>query len=551
MKEPRIIPTTPSAYAYPLLLKQLLHTPILKSPDQEIVYRDLNRYTYRDLYRRINQLASALSSQGVEPGDTVAVLDWDSHRYLECFYAIPMMGAILHKVNIRLSNEQILYTMNHAEDKVVLVHEDFLPVLEDISEKLRTVKTIILLKDGLKTPSTTLQVSTEYEEMLAKAEDTFDFPDFDENSQATIFYTTGTTGNPKGVYFSHRQLVIHTLAVAVDLSSSPKSRFKSGDVYMPLTPMFHVHAWGIPYVALLLGVKQVYPGRYDPEVILELVEREKVTFSHCVPTILHMVINHPLARKFNLSGWKVNIGGSALPRGLAETALEMGVDLIGGYGLSETCPVLTAANLKPHMLDWDGDRQMDIKIKTGFPIPMVDLRIMDEDGTFVPRDGKSMGEIVVRTPWLTQGYFKEPQKSEELWRGGWLHTGDIAVMDEEGYVQITDRLKDVIKSGGEWVSSLEMENLISQHEAVSEVGVIGVPDERWGERPFAMVVVKAAFRGKLTGDDIRDFLQQFVEEGRISKWAVPDRVLIVDEIPKTSVGKIDKKEMRKKFARGA
>jgi len=202
------------------------------------------------------------------------------------------------------------------------------------------------------------------------------------------------------------------------------------------------------------------------------------------------------------------------------------------------------------MLDWDGDRQMDIKIKTGFPIPMVDLRIMDEDGTFVPRDGKSMGEIVVRTPWLTQGYFKEPQKSEELWKGGWLHTGDIAVMDEEGYVQITDRLKDVIKSGGEWVSSLEMENLISQHEAVLEVGVIGVPDERWGERPFAMVVVKAAFQGKLTGDDIRDFLQQFVEEGRISKWAVPDRVLIVDEIPKTSVGKIDKREMRKKFARG-
>jgi fatty-acyl-CoA synthase len=548
MKETRIIPSTQSAYSYPLLLKQLLHTPILKSPDQEIVYRDLNRYTYRDLYRRINQLASSLSSLGVEPGDTVAVLDWDSHRYLECFYAIPMMGAILHTVNIRLSPEQVLYTMNHAEDKVVLVHEEFLYLLEEISDKLETVKTVILLKDSAEKPSTTLDITVEYEEMMSKAADTFDFPDFDENSQATIFYTTGTTGNPKGVYFSHRQLVIHTLAVAMDMSSYPRERFKSGDVYMPLTPMFHVHAWGIPYVALLLGVKQIYPGRYDPEVILKLIEKEKVTFSHCVPTIFHMVLNDPAAKKYNLSGWKVNIGGSALPRGLLEDALKRGVDLIGGYGLSETCPVLTVANLKPHMLDWDLDRQIDIKITTGFPIPLVDLRIMDEDGRFLPRDGKSIGEIVVRTPWLTQGYFKEPQKSEELWRGGWLHTGDIASMDEGGYVQITDRLKDVIKSGGEWVSSLEMEDLISQLEAVSEVGVIGIPDDKWGERPFAVVVVKDEFRGKLTGDDIKDFLQQFVKSGRISKWAVPDSIRIVDEIPKTSVGKINKKEMRKEFA---
>jgi fatty-acyl-CoA synthase len=548
MKKTHIIPSTPSSYSYPLLIKQLLHTPILKSPDQEIVYRDLNRYTYRDLYRRINLLASALSSLGVEQGDTVAVLDWDSHRYLECFYAIPMMGAILHTVNIRLSPEQVLYTMNHAEDKVVLVHEEFLPLLEEISDKLETVKTIILLKDSVEELSTTLKISLEYEEMLSKAKDSYDFPDFDENSQATIFYTTGTTGNPKGVYFSHRQLVVHTLAVAVDMSSYPKARFKSGDVYMPLTPMFHVHAWGIPYVALLFGVKQIYPGRYDPEVILKLIDKEKVTFSHCVPTIFHMVINDPVASKFNLSGWKVNIGGSALPRGLVETALERGVDLIGGYGLSETCPVLTVANLKPHMLDWELDRQIDIKIKTGFPIPLVDIRIMDEEGKFLPRDGKSIGEIVVRSPWLTQGYFKEPQKSEDLWRGGWLHTGDIASMDQEGYLQITDRLKDVIKTGGEWVSSLEIEDLISQHDAVSEVGVIGVPDEKWGERPFAVVVPKDELRGKLTGDDIKDFLQQFVDEGRISKWAIPDSVVIVDEIPKTSVGKINKKEMRKNFA---
>lgn len=548
MKNTRVISRTQSAYSYPLLIKQLLHTPILKSPDQEIVYADVMRYTYRDFYRRINLLASALAARGVGPGDTVAVLDWDSHRYLECFFAVPMMGAVLHTVNIRLSPEQVLYTMNHAEDKVVLVHEEFLPLLEEISNKLETVKTVILLKDSAEKPSTTLKISDEYEEMLSQAEDTYDFPDFDENSQATIFYTTGTTGNPKGVYFSHRQLVLHTLGVAVDMGSQAETRFNSNDVYMPLTPMFHVHAWGIPYVAFLLGVKQVYPGRYEPEVILKLIDREKVTFSHCVPTILHMVINHPMAKDVSLAGWKVNIGGSALPRGLAEYAWGLGMDLVAGYGMSETCPVLTVANLKPHMLDWELDRQIDIKIKTGFPLPLVDIRIMDDDGRFLPRDGKSIGEIVVRSPWLTQGYFKEPQKSEELWRGGWLHTGDIASMDEGGYVQITDRLKDVIKTGGEWVSSLEMENLISQHEAVSEVGVIGVPDEKWGERPFAVVVLKEEGKGKLTGEGIKDFLQQFVKSGRISKWAVPDRIAIVDEIPKTSVGKINKKEMRKTFS---
>jgi fatty-acyl-CoA synthase len=540
---------TPSAYSYPLLVKQLLHTPILYAPEKEIVYRGQVRVTYKEFYERINRLASGLSDLGVRPGDTVAVLDWDSHRYLECFFAVPMTGAILHTVNVRLSADQILYTMNHAEDSVVLVHEEFLPVLESIAGQLETVRSYILIKESNETPLTSLPISVEYEDMLETAHDSFDFPDFDENTQATTFYTTGTTGPPKGVCFSHRQLVLHTLAVSVAAAGfTAPGRLQSGDVYMPITPMFHVHAWGFPYVATLLGAKQVYPGRYVPETILKLIQQEKVTFSHCVPTILHMLLNAPMAREIDLRGWKVNTGGMALPRGLAKAALEMGVEVFHGYGMSETCPILTLANLKPQMMEWEIDRQLDFRTKTGFPIPLVDLKIVDESGNPVPRDGKSPGEIVVRTPWCTQGYFKNPEQSEELWKGGRLHTGDVANMDAEGYVQITDRLKDAIKTGGEWISSLELESLLSRHEAVSESAVIGIPHEKWGERPVALVVLKPDYDGKVSDKDLQSFMQQLVHEGLISKWAVPDRFELVREIPKTSVGKINKKAIREKLA---
>ena len=552
-KDPRRIPRTESSYGYPLIIKQLLHTPILYAPDQEIVYRDHVRHTYRDLYSRINRMASALTSLGVEPGDTVAILDWDSHRYLESFFAVPMMGAILHTVNVRLSPQQILFTMNHAEDKVVLVHEDFLKVVEGLSERLQTVKKYVVLRDGDESPPTTLPLAGEYEDLLAKADDTFDFPDFDENTWATTFYTTGTTGDPKGVYFSHRQLVLHTLATATALSGyTAQARFQSADVYMPITPMFHVHAWGIPYVATLLGMKQVYPGRYDPAKLLDLLAREKVTYSHCVPTILHMLLTSPAAKDLDLSAWKVVIGGSALPRGLAKAAMERGIDLFTGYGMSETCPILTLAHLKPHMMDWEMERQLDIRTTTGLPIPLVNLRVADfGTGKPVPADGKTQGEIVVRTPWLTQGYFKASEKSEELWDGGWLHTGDVATMNGDGYVKVTDRIKDVIKTGGEWVSSLDLENLISRHEAVSEVAVVGVPDDKWGERPVALLVPKPDFKNTFSAENLRDFLSSFAEKGTISKWGIPDRIIISDEIPKTSVGKINKKEIRKSLLEGS
>ena len=545
-----LIERTTSAYGYPLLVKHLLHTSLAHAPGQEIVYRDLKRYDYRSLRERIGRLASALAFLGVEAGDTVAVMDWDSHRYLECYFAVPMMGAVLQTVNVRLSPEQILYTLNHAAAKVLLAHRDFLPVLEEIKDRIETVKTYVLLADTDHGPSSSLALTAEYEELLASSSAEYDFRDFDENTRATTFYTTGTTGLPKGVYFSHRQLVLHTLAGLAALGTAASGqRFHRGDVYMPITPMFHVHAWGIPYMATVMGVKQVYPGRYAPDVLLRLIHAEKVTFSHCVPTILHMLLGSPASQDVDLTGFKMIIGGSALPKGLARMALARGIDIFAGYGMSETCPILTISQLTPAMLEGEVEDQMDLRVKAGRPIPLVDLRIVDEELHDLPRDGKAAGEVVVRAPWLTQGYLNDRQSSEQLWRGGYLHTNDIANIDVDGYVGITDRIKDVIKSGGEWISSLEIEDILSQHPCVSEVAVIGVPDERWGERPLALIVCKPGHADKITEDDIKAHVQGYADKGIVSKWAVPSRVQTLEALDKTSVGKLDKKVLRQKYAR--
>ncbi len=536
-------------YKYPLIIKKILNTPLIYSPDKEIVYRDKVRLTYKSLYERINRLANGLEKLGVKPGKTVCVFDYDSHRYLEAYFAVPMMGAVLHTMNWRLSPETILYTMNHAEDDVVLVHADFLPLLESIWGKLTTVKKVILLKDEEKMPATKIPIALEYEEMLKNAQPTYDFPDLDENTRATIFYTTGTTGAPKGVYFSHRQLVLHTIGVSIaSLYESGIGSFRSKDVYMPLTPMFHVHAWGVPYVATLLGTKQVYPGRYEPEAILKLIQKEKVTFSHCVPAILLMVISHPMAKSVDLSHWQLDIGGSALPRGLAQAAMNLGIRVWAAYGMSETCPAVTFALLKEHMEGLDAEKKLDYLIKTGVPFPLSEVEVVDSNENFLPHDGKTNGELVIRTPWLTEAYFKEPERTKELWRKGWLHSGDVASIDEEGYVLITDRIKDVIKTGGEWVSSLMLENLISQHEAVTEAAVIGVANEKWGERPLALVVLKPQYKGKTTGDDIKAFMNKFVETGKLKSYEIPDRIEIVETIQKTSVGKINKVALKKQYA---
>ena len=546
MLKTKILPSANEAFAYPLLIKRILADSLKYEPNNEIVYRDLTRYNYFELNKRVRKLANVLKTLGVEAGDTVAVLEYDSTRYLELFFAVPMIGAVLHTVNYRLSPEQVLYTMNHAEDKIVFTNTDFVPLLKAIKPKLTASIPCVFMTDNEEYPEPEFNISGEYEDLMKQASDIYDFPDFDENSVATMFYTTGTTGNPKAVYFTHRQLVLHTMAIATAFGSYDSvCRFRSNDVYMPITPMFHVHAWGVPYGATLLGVKQVYPGRYEPEMLLRLLLTEKVTFSHCVPTILHMLVSSPVAKAVDLSNWKVVIGGAALPAGLAKAALDLGIDVITGYGMSETCPVLSITYMNEKEKGMNLDDQVEIRTKTGVPIPFVDMRVVDEQMKPMPKDGESVGEIVVRTPWLTQSYYKEEERSNELWRGGYLHTGDVAYVDERNYFKITDRIKDVIKTGGEWISSLELENLLSKHEAVSEVAVVGIPDERWSERPYAMVVLKEG--ASATADDLKNFLQQFVDDGTINKWTVPSRIDFVKAIPKTSVGKIDKKRIRAEF----
>ncbi|WP_136678949.1 fatty acid--CoA ligase [Neptunomonas sp. XY-337] len=539
----KILPPTDNAYQYQLLIKSLLLSGARYEPDREIVYSDVMRYNYRTLNKRIAKLANVLSEAGVQAGDTVAVMDWDSHRYLEAYFAVPMIGAVLHHVNIRLSPDQILYTMNHAEDDYVLVHDDFLALAEPLADQMPSVKSWIQLTDQDSAASTSLPTVGEYEALLGAASDQYDFPDFDENSVATTFYTTGTTGNPKGVYFTHRQLVLHTLTMASTLGNyEGQPLLRSEDVYMPMTPMFHVHAWGVPYVATMLGVKQVYPGRYEPNKLVQLYQDEQVTFSHGVPTVLQMVIDCEAAKTADFNGWKMLTGGSAPTLGLANTMADLGVHFITAYGMSETCPILTMTYQRKDEFSQPMHDQMARRILTGVPTGMVDLQIIDPAGNPQPHDGEAMGEVVVRTPWLTQGYYREAEKSTELWEGGWLHTGDVASIHPNGSLEIKDRIKDVIKTGGEWISSLELESLISQHENVSQVAVVGVPDDQWGERPYAMVVpIEGA---ELTHDMLKQHLMQYVESGQIAKWAIPEKVSIVAEIPKTSVGKINKKLIR-------
>ena len=525
------------AYDYPLIIKQLLITPLRQSPGQEIVYRDTRRLTYREFGQRVHRLGSALAGLGVRHGDTVAVMDWDSHRYLECFFGIPMAGAVLMTVNVRLSPEQILYTIDHAQTDVIVCNTEFLPLLRALRPALTRVKKFIAItEDGRPAADEGFAWDGDYEQLLAAGDPHHVFPDFDERTRATTFYTTGTTGNPKGVYYSHRQIVLHTLSGLATMSFTPT------DVYMPITPMFHVHAWGNPYNVTARGLKQVYPGRYSPELLVRLFVAERVTFSHCVPTILQMFLD--AARDVDLRGWRVIIGGSALPRALAQTALDRGIDVFAGYGMSETGPMATVSLVPPELRD-GGETELTYRCRAGRPVPLCDVRIVDSQMRELPQDGVSAGEIVLRSPWLTQGYLDNPEASAALWHGGWLHTGDIGTIDEHGFLAITDRIKDVVKTGGEWVSSLQLEDILAQHPCVGEVAVIGVRDERWGERPVAIVVAKtgeAADTGRL-----RAHVMAYVEQGVISKYALPERVEFVESIAKTSVGKLDKKLLRAQF----
>jgi acyl-CoA synthetase (AMP-forming)/AMP-acid ligase II len=548
----RMIAVTPSAHQYPLLIKQLLHAPLMQAPKQEIVYRDLKRLTYAELRDRIGRLASALAAIGVRPGDTVGVLDWDSNRYLEAFFAVPMMGAVLQTVNVRLSQEQVAYTIDHAGASTLLVNDEFVDLVQSMLPKLSKIKTLVAISDRPAPAAGQLQFAGEYEDLLATASPDYAFPDFDENVQATTFYTTGTTGLPKGVYFSHRQLVLHAMAeLALFGLAAKHGGFDRDDVYMPITPMFHVHAWGFPWAATLAGVKQVYPGRYDPALLVKLIKTEGVTFTHGVPTILQMLLDAAAKANVDLAGLKMVIGGSALPKALAKQAMALGVDVFAGYGMSETGPLLTVAHLESRDLTGDPEGEVEIRTRAGRTCPLVELQIVDPDMNRLPRDGQSAGEIVVRAPWLTGGYFGNTDASEQLWAGGYLHTNDIGVITPNGYLQVTDRIKDVIKTGGEWISSLQLEDIIMHCAGVAECAVIGIKDARWGERPLALIVRDAKTNPAVGVEEIKAHVMVAADKGVISKFAVPQKILFVDALARTSVGKFDKKALRLQYGDAA
>ena len=532
---------------YPLTIGSLLKQTVHRRATSEIVYGK-TRYSWLTLYERVNGLAAGLASMGVRKGTRVAVVDIDTNRYLEAYYAIPMMGAVLHTVNVRLPPEQIAYTITHADDEVVMVRDEFIPLAAKIIPQLKTVKGAVTMSDSGMAPSPPIPQTRFYDD-LANSETHFEFPELDENTQASLFYTSGTTGLPKGVSFTHRQLVLHTLGIAAGLADSPV-HLNSSDVIMPLVPFFHVHGWGFPYLAGMWGMKVVLMGRYDPKNILEHLQREKVTTSDMVPTVLNLVLNHPDAGQYReaLSRWKVVIGGAALPKELALTARRLGMTVMAGYGMSETGPVLTLGAPKDELYDLPQDELLEsVLLQAGLPIPLVEMRVVDQSMKDVPRDGKTLGEIVARAPWMTEGYYKEKERSEALWTGGWLHTGDLAVMNQKGIIMIKDRLKDVVKSGGEWISTLLLEDLLMRHPAVLEAAVIGAKDQKWGERPVAVVCTKA---GKsATEAELKQHLDRFVDEGKIAKFWLPEKIMVGGEpLPKTSTGKLDKKPLRDKYA---
>lgn len=537
------------SYDYQLTIGHLLDRVRMSSRSNPIVYRDRTVYDYAGLIDRVGRLASILRDAGVQPGMTVSVMDWDSHRYLESYFAVPMMGAVLHTVNVRLSVAQIGYTLRDAAAHVLLVHRDFFPLAEQLLPSLPGVKAVIAILDGADTPLPDF-ANGEYEALSDAADPDYPFEDFDENAVATTFYTSGTTGDPKGVCFTHRQIVLHTLAVMAPFGAGDgHPTLGNGDVYMPLTPMFHVHAWGIPYVATMLGLKQVYPGRYEPDMICRLRQDHGVTFSHCVPTILQMILALAEAGKADVAGWRIVVGGSALPRQIFLDARRQGMALTAGYGMSETGPFIAMAPPCPAGHGLDEESLANAMTAAGRVGPLVSARIATDAMEWLPHDGRSVGELVLRAPWLTPGYNGGADAAGQLWHGGWLHTQDLASIDEDGTIRIRDRIKDVIKTGGEWIDSLQVENLLLTIDSVAEVAVIAVADAKWGERPLALIVAKAD--QSVTLDMLNEPIMAAVNQGAVNRYALLDRFELVDQLPRTSVGKIDKRKLRQDRADGA
>ncbi|RJP24031.1 MAG: fatty-acid--CoA ligase [Candidatus Abyssobacteria bacterium SURF_5] len=532
---------------FSLTVRDMLHRPKRLFPNKEICSRTRSgfmRYTYADFHDRVGKLGNVLSSLGVKRGDRVGTIAWNHHRHLELYLAVPCYGAVLNTLNLRLFDEQLAYVIGHADDRIIFVDDDLLPLLERIREKLTGVKHIVVMTDDEKLPKSALPLLS-YEELLSQASPDFSFPeDIDEWAPAAMCYTTATTGDPKGVVYTHRSIYLHSLTLGLADVLGLGER----DVIMPVVPMFHVNAWGLPFSAAWFGAKQVLPReKLDGHSLCELIERERVTVTGGVPTLLRGIFQHlEGGAKHDLSSLrKVVCGGSALPRALVKGFREKyGITLTHGYGMTETSPVVTLSQLKSHMDAWPGDMIYDVLAKQGTLLPGLEMKIISDEGVEVKPDGKEAGEIVLRGPWIAGEYYREPEKSAQTMRDGWLRTGDIASLDEEGYIQIVDRTKDLIKSGGEWISSVDLENTIMAHPGVLEASVIGVPHEKWDERPLAVVVPKKEAQGTLSEKDILDFLRD-----KVAKWWLPDQVVFISEIPKTSVGKFDKKELRRRYAK--
>jgi fatty-acyl-CoA synthase len=493
------------------------------------------RATYGEMAERVDRLAAALQGLGIAEGDRVATFCWNSQAHLEAYVAIPCIGAVLHTLNIRLFPEQLEYIVNHAQDRVIIVDDSLVPLLEKVADKLPTVERYIVVGDG---PTGSLSPVTRYEELLAGAEPIAEYPEIEERAAAAMCYTSGTTGNPKGVLYSHRSAILHSLAAGL----ADTLGVCGDDRVLPIVPMFHANAWGLPYACGLLGASLIMPGRFlQAEPLVGLIESEKVTFAGAVPTIWMDVLRYADEHGSDLSSLKtVPCGGAAVPRSLMQAFEERhGVEITQAWGMTETSPIGSVARVPAGV---EGEERWDLKVSQGRIAPFVEARIVADDGTELPWDGQSTGELEVRGPWIAAAYYEDPEGSVEKFHDGWLRTGDIASLDARGYIRISDRAKDVIKSGGEWISSVELENALFSHPKVREAAVVAMPDERWTERPLACIVAEG---DAPTPAELREHLGPLV-----AKWWIPDSFAYIEEVPKTSVGKFDKKVLRAKLAEG-
>ena len=512
--------------------------------DREIVSvtvdNPLHRYTFADCCRRSRQLANALDKLGLSQGDRVATLAWNDYRHLEAYYAIGGAGYVCHTINPRLFAEQIVFIINHAEDKWILTDPLFVPLLEQLADKTPGVKGYIVLTDDAHMPETSLRNAVSYESFIAAESDEYDWPELDERSAVGLCYTSGTTGDPKGVLYSHRSSILHAYAgLAPDVLN-----VSTRDCILPVVPLFHVNAWGAPYAALMVGAKLVFPGPKmgDGETLYWLLESEQVTLALGVPTVWMALLQYAETEGKRLNCLqRTVIGGAAVPESMIrEFRDKHGVVVHQGWGMTEMSPLGTLNTLKAGMEDLTPDEIIAIRTKAGRGIYGVEMKIVDDDENEQPWDGQAFGALRVRGPWICSGYFKIDATGSHD-RDGWFDTGDVATIDAEGFLAITDRTKDVIKSGGEWISSIEIENVAVGHPAVAEAAVIGVPHPKWTERPLLIVV-------RTEGQDLtRDAMLAWLE-GKIAKWCIPGDVVFVDEIPHTATGKIKKIDLRKQFA---